>query len=403
MRWDELLAKVEAAEADHSDMLEALVAIYERYIWFGNVHAPVALALWTVLTHVVDAFTLVPYVHVTSAEPMSGKSRVLQVAQHLVARAWAVIETTEAALFRKITRDRPTLLFDEVDAVFGQRGEFTQMLRGILNAGFQKGVVVPRCSNFGADLVEFEVFGPKMLAGIRDIPDTIASRSIRITLRRRRANEAVMPLREAEVTSALKPVHDALVTWSQEVGLPRLQDPEAPLPGGLPELNDRTNDLWRPLLQIAQLAGDRWVERAEAAAKWLAAADQGATGGVQLLRDIRQVMDELGQEQLRSPVLLDALAELEDSPWAARWSRELGTGNYKAAGSLLAQELRPFGIQTARWREANGAGLHQVRGYRRADFQDVWDRYGVSEADVSDNGDEPVEAVETDAAAVTRV
>src|SRR5205823_998737 len=77
---------------------------------------------------------------VTSPEKRSGKSRLFEVLEILVANPWKVITPTEAVIFRKIDKDRPTLLLDETDAIFGKRnGENYEGLRALLNAGNRRG------------------------------------------------------------------------------------------------------------------------------------------------------------------------------------------------------------------------------------------------------------------------
>jgi hypothetical protein len=66
----------------------------------------------------------------------SGKTRLLDVLELLVANPWRVITPSEAVVFRKIDADSPTLLLDEVDAIFSPKANgTTEGLRALLNAG----------------------------------------------------------------------------------------------------------------------------------------------------------------------------------------------------------------------------------------------------------------------------
>ena len=81
---------------------------------------------------------------------------------------------TEAVLYRKIEQDAPTLLLDEIDAIFTAKGdENKEALRALLNAGFERRATVPRCVGPNHTLREFQVFCPKALAGIGKLPDTV--------------------------------------------------------------------------------------------------------------------------------------------------------------------------------------------------------------------------------------
>jgi hypothetical protein len=88
---------------------------------------------------------------------------------------------SDAALFRLVEKLAPTLIFDEVDTVFGAKAKEYEDLRRLLNAGFQRGAKAYRCVGDGSkqSVEGFAVFCPKVFAGIGDVlPDTVADRSI---------------------------------------------------------------------------------------------------------------------------------------------------------------------------------------------------------------------------------
>ena len=73
------------------------------------------------------------------------------------------------------------------------------------------------------------------------------------------------------------------------------QDPE-----DLPELNDRANDNWRPLLSIADVIGGEMPELARNAAKCLCQISEDRSVGIQLLEDMRTLFGVLDTPQLAS-------------------------------------------------------------------------------------------------------
>ena len=79
------------------------------------------LALWTLHTHAIDAAEATPYINPTSPTKKAGKSRLLDVAALLVREPLPTGGASEAALFRSIGADLPTLLWDEVDTIFGPK------------------------------------------------------------------------------------------------------------------------------------------------------------------------------------------------------------------------------------------------------------------------------------------
>lgn len=60
-------------------------------------HEAAAFALWVAHTWAFDAAHATPYLLAVSPEKRSGKSRLVEVATLLVARAWPVTGASEAA------------------------------------------------------------------------------------------------------------------------------------------------------------------------------------------------------------------------------------------------------------------------------------------------------------------
>ena len=63
---------------------------------------------------------------------------------------------SDAALFRAISEFRPTLLFDEIDAIFGPKARDREDMRGMLNAGYRRGAQVYRMG--GSRMTNLEAF-----------------------------------------------------------------------------------------------------------------------------------------------------------------------------------------------------------------------------------------------------
>jgi hypothetical protein len=114
-----------------------------------------------------------------------------------------------------------------------------------------------------------------------NLPDTIASRSILIDMRRRAPGEVVEPFRHRHHADEAKPIMEALAEWCAEHEAEFYRaDPQ--MPQGI---EDRDADCWEPLLAIADVAGADWPRRAREAAVAIVArsAERTQTNGVQLL------------------------------------------------------------------------------------------------------------------------
>jgi Protein of unknown function (DUF3631) len=270
---------------DGASLLNDVAAFVRRFVVMSDA-ARDAMALWGAQTHAFDAAEATPYLHVSSPEKESGKTRLLEVAELITARGLLTGGTTAAALARTVAEQPPpTLLLDETDNTFKRDPQYVATLTGILNSGYRRGGQTLLClpPNWAPTLLP--VFAPKAFAGIGRLPDTVASRSIRIELKRRAPDENVERFRLRDVKADAEPLRNRLDAWAT-------QHKEA-LAGARPEvpdeLSDRAADVWEPLLAIADLAGGDWPERARRAALELSAGgdSEDDSVGVQLLAHIR--------------------------------------------------------------------------------------------------------------------
>lgn len=365
-----------------AEMLGQVAAFAQRYVIFASPHQVTACALWVAHTYVCDRFDVSPFLHVGSPEKRSGKTRLLEVLELLVWAPWRVITPSEAVLYRKIAADHPTLLLDEVDTVYGhRRDDAHEPLRALLNAGNRRGVKVARCGGKDKDrLYEFDVFTPRVLAGVGNLPDTVEDRSIPIRLRRRTVREPVERFRFREAATEARPICQALKRWARAAGY-ALQRARPEIPA---TLHDRAQELWEPLLAIADLAGGEWPDHARAAAEALHmdGTVQEETPGVVLLRAIREIFEDRKVDRVTTADLIAALSEREDLALPEWWARAVKDGDQRQAGRWLARRLRPFGIEPAKWRD--GGETH--RGYLWEHLADPCERYAPVVPALSGNG-----------------
>jgi hypothetical protein len=189
-------------------LLHAVCEVLQRYVVFQFPQQPIVIALWVAHTWALDATDYTPYLHIFSAETSSGKSRLLEVLAMLVNKPWKLESVSVAALFRRVEKDQPTLLYDEIDNVFRGNGkdDDTKDLRACLNSGFKRGGTFTRCvgQNANLDVKEFATFSPKALTGIgKVLSDTLSNRCIPIELVRQTREEKVHRFRQREVEAEL--------------------------------------------------------------------------------------------------------------------------------------------------------------------------------------------------------
>lgn len=374
----------ELSRVDGAALLNRIVRFLRRFV-VVTLEQAVVIALWIVHTYAFEASDQTPYLAVVSAEKRSGKTRLLEVLGALAREAWHALQPSEAVLYRKIQRDHPALLLDETDALFSQKGnDRTEAVRALLNAGSRRGATVSRCAAHGDDLVDFEVFCPKVLAGIGSLPDTVGDRSFLIQMKRKRRTDSAERFRPRDVEEEAQKLRGELQAWADtHVEALRKARPDLP-----PTLGDRAADGAEPLLGIADLAGGRWPVRARVALVALAGetTNKEESDGTTLLFDIRRVLGVLGRTDghVRTDVLLRQLLDLPESAWS-RFGREKEPLGHNG----LAKLLRPFGIRPGTFRDSGGT----PRGYAVPEFLDAFDRY-LDEPEKKDSPEES-ETVET--------
>ena len=349
-------------EVKGDQVLDEIVAVLNQHLVLPP-GASEALALWIVMTYVLDELDVAPYLGITSPTKRCGKTKLINLLLALVRRGLSASNITSAALFRTIAEYQPTLLIDEADTFLDRNEE----MRGILNAGHTRSTaIVIRTVGDDHEPRQFLVWCGKAIARIGKLPGTVADRSILIRMRRRRKDEVVQRFRHDQIRSKLLPIRRRIARWAKAwlLDLMRVFDDGIGVPE---ELDDRAQDNWRPLLVIAELAEEGWPERARRAALTLSGREPGDTDtlGVQLLSDLRALVEERQQKSLLTEAILDGLKQMPERPWC-----EHGNGQGLSArqlGSLLS----PFGVHSRNVRVGN-----QVqKGYLRADLEDAFARY----------------------------
>ena len=221
--------------------------------------AEAACALWTAHTHFVELFELVAYLAISSAIMRSGKTHLLTLIRPTSARGRNASGASESAIFRQLAESPPpTLCFDEVDNYIGAATERTALI-GMLNEGFVVDGTVQRTGKRtgGKRVVEnFSVYGAKSFTGVGTILPTQRS----IAAFRFGSSADCAPSASPDggccVRSQAADVRDLLAGWAVTAA----DDVERHYESNLaftPGTNERAEDLWEPLLAVAEAASVR--------------------------------------------------------------------------------------------------------------------------------------------------
>lgn len=370
-------AFVAASMKQRRSLVNELVDLILRYVVMTQEQALVC-ALWVIHTHCIERFEQTPYLAITSPEKRCGKSRLLEVLALVVARPWEAVLPSEAVVYRKIAKDMPTLLLDEVDAIFNPKtADKHEGLRALLNAGHRRGAKVARCLGPTGSMVEFSVFSPKVIAAIGALPDTVADRSIPVRLQRRTAAEPVerFYLRQArpETEGLVRRIHEWVGKYAAALADARPEMPEA--------LNDRMQEGCECLVAIADAAGCGVGARA-ALVELLSGEreDDQETMRLRLLRDLRAIFAAKGNPTaITTSILLAALMEIPEAPWDSYYGKPITDRG-------LATLLHTYGVKSTTIRFKRDTrkpttNVKPAKGYRFADLHPVWERYSARNGD----------------------
>ena len=346
--WDEPM--------ELAQVLDEIQETIRRFI-VCDIETSVAAALWIAFTWFIDHVQIAPIAAIVSPRPRCGKTQFLDVLSRLSRRPLPASHISPAAVFRVIQAHSPTLLIDEADTFLKDN----EPMRNVLNSGHtRQSAFVIRVDGDPSAISQFSTWSAKAIASIGHLPGTIMDRSIELPLKRKLPSENVQRLRHAD-PAQFNTLVRKLARLAEDIG-PTIAQARPDLP---PELNDRAQDNWEPLLAVANLAGGQWPQKARVAALKLSGADHEAMSpSTELLADIKEAFGL--KDRISTADLLAALVREEPGP------RGRSGGGRPNSPSQLATRLKEFKIHSM---DLKFPGNRALKGFRLAQFQDAFDRY----------------------------
>jgi len=359
--WPELVSGAEIL----TDVAESL----RKHMAMRRVDA-YTVALWCVHCHCFDQFQHSPLLAISAPAPECGKSVLLSLIGMLVPRPQSTDNMSPAPFFRLAESHKPTFLVDEVDAWFKKDSD----LPSAINASFEKnGGGVLRCVGDKHEVQSFNTYTPVALCGInvarRIMPATV-TRSILIELQRALPGEVDIPFDQRRHRQDLTTLNRKIARWVLDQNFEGA-DPMMP-----PGVINRKADKWRPLLAIADAAGDEWSERARTALHSEPAATI-ETREIELLSDIAKVLEiysHLCEEVVFTKDLIRMLCESDESIWRDYNSKKHLPEERCIQPRQLAILLKDFHLRPC----AHRKGADKRRGFKREDLDAVIKRYSAA-------------------------
>ena len=302
-----------------------------------------------------------PILNITSPEKRCGKSTLRELIEELVPRPLSVMGITSSALFHTIEAKCPTILIDEADTFLRNNSDLTRLI----NSGYkQDGKTMRMGGKTYDETLSFSTWCAKCIVGIgKNLSDTTKDRSITIRLKRKKNSEKIF-----SKNRVLKDDPDFFITLKKKM-IRFVLDHEKQIidsPVEMPiEMDDRTQDNWEGIYQIADFIGQETYNKVHLAAIKLSSHKyDDDSDGIELLKDIKQILPELDLEKIPSATLVDRLNEDLTRPWFSMNQKGLSQHN-------LANMLKEFGIYPIQI----GGGSSNQRGYLQDAFEDAFDRY----------------------------
>jgi hypothetical protein len=209
------------------------------------------------LTYGYPVWPAVPYLSIGG--PLgSGKSRVFEVLTLLVYNPLHSSNLTAPCLFRTLHSQGGTLLLDEAERL-NDRTPDAGEIRSVLLCGYKRGGRAHRMEKRGDEFrpVSFDVYGPKAIAGIANLPTALASRCVRIMMFRAGKDSPIPKRRIDSRLKVLAGLRDDLYAMALSQGRTLAEMPC--WPSECSNMNGRDFEVWQPIMAMA-----RFVEEAGA-------------------------------------------------------------------------------------------------------------------------------------------
>ena len=256
---------------------------------------------------------------------------------------------TEAVLFRIIDAEHPTLLIDEAEIMKGH-GEKAEALRPIANEGYKRGAKVPRCVGENHEIHWFDVYCPKVFAGIGGLDGPLLDRCIVIHMEKAPKGHERKSTRDRAIQKDAQVLVQQLEAYAIQAkdALRQLYDAE-PDAGYWPSIADREAELWGPLLIHARLIGPQTEARLLAVANnsgQQKADIQLSEAHIAQTIDLLDAIKNVAGEYFTPGDLVETL--LESEAWAKTMAEVKGHDQQsitKAKAAKVGYFLRRFRLQ----------------------------------------------------------
>jgi hypothetical protein len=232
-----------------STIFEGLVMSYMKYVFFPDSRLYKIQALAAMSTYFREVFNTYPYIDFYSPEVNCGKSTAMKALVWSSYYGDLMTTPTPAVIYRDIDESKCTLGIDEIDNAMSNK-DLRGLLLSVLNSGYMKGIPAKRCDPNTLKVIRFDAFGLKGFTRVKGLDRAIESRSITFNMIRNPAGRILEELTSSFVFREYRDqMYRARLEQSEDVAL----EYESVL--NTVDLQNRSRQLFAPLLTMAQLVG----------------------------------------------------------------------------------------------------------------------------------------------------
>ena len=225
-------------------LFDRLNGLLQWYIYFEDPSYYFVSSIYVLLTHLYIIFDEIPYLSISGLMG-SGKSRLGDIFEGTSLNATISSDYTPATLYRIVDQGPITLVIDEAEELASPKRD---VLLSILRSGYRRNGKVFRCDN--GKPREFLTFCPKIIINQGGLSDpALESRTIPIPMIK--SQNHLEKFRFARVEGEFKEIKDLIKLFVQgyeDIVFKRYLSFQ-----GIDGLTNRDEELWTPILVIAEI------------------------------------------------------------------------------------------------------------------------------------------------------
>lgn len=236
------------AGVDAVDLWMSISNVFREFVVYPDDRYHDLLALWAIGTYLFLMFEAYPYLLLTGPKRV-GKSRTMELLEPICFNAIMAASVSDAVIFRWVAANRGTLLVDEAENLARRRpGDDSERIE-IYNSGYRRSGMAYRCVGDDHQPMAFPTYSPKWFANLRGLQPVLADRAIHLHLTR--TDRQIPKFISRNQAVRLRDIRNACYVFAMdhhgEVAAIYEQLPD------LRDLRDREDELWAPILTIAEL------------------------------------------------------------------------------------------------------------------------------------------------------